>query len=363
VYLGVLRLFELVVLVARSDSAKDIELLALRHEVAVLRRQVGRTQYEPADRALLSALSRLLSRPAWRCFGVAPETLLAWHRRLVARKWTYPHRRPGRPRVDGETAALVVRLAKENPHWGYRRIQGEMIKLGVRLAASTIASILKDQGLGPAPRRQGPSWCEFLRAQAKGIVATDFFTVDTLTLKRLYVLFFVELGRRRIWITGVTEHPNGPWVTQQARNITGELQDAAITAKFLVRDRDTKYVSGFDQVFAGSGCRVITTPYRTPNANAVAERFVRTIRTECLDHLLVVNQRHLERVLRSYTRHYNNHRPHQGISQEIPSSPELMKPVPRNDDPRGPLGSRQHRLQIRRRDRLGGLIHEYEWAA
>jgi len=363
-YLALRRLLELVVLVMRSESANQVELLALRHEVAVLRRQLGRPAYRPADRAFLAALSRLLPRSCWSCFSVTPETLLAWHRRLVARRWTYPHLRSGRPPIDEETTALVVRLAKENPRWGYRRIQGELIKLGIRLAASTIARILKDNGLRPAPQRSGPTWRAFLKAQASHIVATDFFTVDTLMLKQLYVLFFIELSRRRVWITGVTAHPHGPWVTQQARNVSGDLNHEGIEVKFLLRDRDTKYVSNFDTVFTGGGARVLRTPFRTPNANAHAERFVRTIRCECLDHLLIVNARHLERVLRSYVRHYNGHRPHQGISQEIPKAPQstpMMTSCPSLHE-----GHRQHRRQlqgVRRRDRLGGLIHEYELVA
>jgi transposase InsO family protein len=319
VYLVLRRLLELAVLSTRSEGANQVELLVLRHEIAVLRRQVGRPTYQPADRALLAALSRLLPRSRWGTFSVTPATLLAWHRRLVARRWTYPHRRPGRPQVDEGTTALVVRLAKENPRWGYRRIQGELVKLGIRLAARTIARILKDHGVGPAPRRSGPTWRAFLPAQASGIVATDFFTVDTLTLTRLYVLFFIELGRRRVWITGVTAHPNATWVTQQARNVAGDIADEEIHVKFLLRDRDTKYVAGFDQVFRSEGAQILRSPYRTPNANAYAERFVRTVRAECLDHLLIVNARHLERILRSYARHYNGHRPHQGISQEIPA--------------------------------------------
>src|ERR1039458_7165055 len=185
VYLAVRQVLDLVVLLARSDDAKEIELLALRHEVAMFRRQVKRQSFAPADRAFLAALSRLLPQARWGTFGVTPATLLAWHRRLVARRWTYPHRRPGRPRVDEEVTALVVRLARENPRWGYRRIQGELLKLGVRLAASTIARILRDHHLGPAPRRPGSTWREFLRAQASHIVATDFFSVDTVLLHRL----------------------------------------------------------------------------------------------------------------------------------------------------------------------------------
>jgi len=347
----------------RTEQSKDVELIALRHKVAILRRQVGRCAYEPADRALLAALSRFLPRSSWATFGVTPATLLSWHRRLVARRWTYPHRPPGRPPVDDQTTALVVRLARENPRWGYRRNQGELGKLGVLLAASTIAKILRDHGLGPAPRRSGPTWREFLRAQASGIVATDFLHVDTVLFKRLYVLFFVELGRRRVWITGVTAHPDAGWVTQQARNVTADLADAGITTRYLVRDRDTKYVESFDNVFRAEGAEILQTPYRTPNANAFAERFVRTVRSECLDHLLVVNDAHLERILRSYACHYNRHRPHQGIAQEIPA-PERTAPlqVASTADSRH-RHLRHHRRQIRRRDRLGGLIHEYELAA
>ncbi len=186
VYLAVRRLFELFLLSFRSEQSKEVELLTLRHEVGVLRRQVARPAYQSADRALLAVLSRLLPRSSWAAFGVTPATFLAWHRRLVARHWTYPHRRPGRPLVDNEVTALVVRLARENPRWGYRRIQGELLKLGMRLAVSTIAKILKDNGLGPAPRRSGPTWREFLRAQATGVLATDFFHVDTALFKRLY---------------------------------------------------------------------------------------------------------------------------------------------------------------------------------
>jgi len=219
---------------------------------------------------------------------------------------------------------------------------------------------MKDHGLGPAPRRSGPIWREFLRAQASCVVATDFFHVDTVLLKRLYVLFFIELGRRRVWITGVTAHPNAPWVTQQARNVTGDLADAEITSRFLLRDRDTKYVASFDNVFKAEGAEILRTPFRTPNANAFAERFVRTVRSECLDHLLVVNEAHLKHILRNYARHYNGHRPHQGLAQEIPA-PERAVPLQAMPIPDNRLRHlRHHPRRIRRHDRLGGLIHEYE---
>jgi transposase InsO family protein len=260
--------------------------------------------------------------------------------------------------VNEETTTLVVRLARENPRWGYRRIQGELMKLGVRLAASTIARIMKDRGLRPAPRRV-TTWREFIRAQASHIVATDFFSVDTVLLHRLYVLFFIEVGRRRIWITGVTAHPNAAWVTQQARNVAGDIADTGIDVKFLVRDRDTKYVASFDAVFRSEGAQILQTPFRTPNANAYAERFVRTVRAECLDHLLVVNARHLERILGIYAQHYNEHRPHQGLSQQIPAASlpsSALATIPAVPSP-------SHPRYIQRRDRLGGLIHEYELAA
>jgi putative transposase len=247
----------LLLLLFRREGSKEGELLTLRHEVEVLRRQVGRRAYEPADRALLAALSRLLPRSSWGTFGVTPVTLLSWHRRLVARRWTYPHRPLGRPPVDEEVTALVVCLARENPRWGYRRIHGELGKLGVRLGTSTIAKVLKDHGLGPAPRRSGPTRRAFLRAQASGVVATDSFHVDTVLFKRLYVLFFIELGRRRVRTTGVTGHPNSLWVTQQTRNVTGDLADADITARILVRDRDTKYVASFDNVFKAEGAEIL----------------------------------------------------------------------------------------------------------
>ena len=222
---------------------------------------------------------------------------------------------------------------------------------------------MKDYGLGPAPRRHGPTWRQFLRAQASGVLATDFFTVDTVLLKQLYVLFFVELARRRVWITGVTAHPHAAWVTQQARNVTGDLADADLTANFLVRDRDTKYVASFDEVFGSEGTEILKTPYRTPNANAFAERFVRTVRSECLDHLLILNEVHLERVLRSCARHYNHHRPHQGLSQEIPA-PERPAPLTVGSTCGPQLRYLRCRpARIRRHDRLGGLIHEYERAA
>ncbi len=318
----------------------------LRHELAVLRRQAGPPRYQPADRALLAALSRLLPRGAWGTFLVTPKTLLGWHRRLVARQWTSPHRRPGRPRIDAELEALICRLARENARWGYPRIQGELKGLGYQVSASTIRRVLRRHHLDASPRREDGSWRAFLRAQAAGILATDFFTVDTIWLKRLYVLFWIEIGSRRVHIAGCTTNPNAPWVIQQARNRSVPTEGRPPT-RFLIRDRDAKFTRGFDAVFESDGARVIRTPVEAPNANAFAERFVGTARRECLDHVLILGRRHLERVLATFATHYNGHRPHRGLDLW---APDLLPTTPTQTTRPG---------RVRRRDRLGGLIHEY----
>jgi putative transposase len=259
-YLILRQVLQLIVLGLGGDRAKEVEILVLRHQVAVLRRQVKRLDLEPSDRAVLSALARLLSRPRWASFFVTPATLLRWHRTLIAGKWTYPRRRPGRPPVHATIRALVLRLAKENPGWGHRRIQGELVGLGLRVSASTVWSILTSAGMDPAPRRTGPTWTEFLTAQAKGILACDFLHVDTIGLTRIYVLFLMEIGTRRVHILGVTIHPTGEWVAQQARNLMLELGERAAQFRFLVRDRDTKYTALFDEVFTSEGIEVLRSP-------------------------------------------------------------------------------------------------------
>jgi putative transposase len=218
-YLMLCRSIQLLAQLARGDAAKDLEILVLRHQLAVLCRQTPRPKLEPADRALLAAVSHILPRARWSCFLVKPETLLRWHRRLVADAWTYPRRGPGRPPLDQEVQQLIVRLARENPRGGYQRIQGELLHLGVRVSATAIRTTLRRHGLDPDPRRTTTTWRAFLRQQAAGIVACDFFTVDTISLRRLYVLFFIELDTRQVHLAGVTAHPNGAWVTQQARNL------------------------------------------------------------------------------------------------------------------------------------------------
>jgi len=259
-----------------------------------------------------------MPRGLWSSFVVRPETLLRWHRELVRRKWTYKRRaRPGRPPIDPEISALIVRLGRENPRWGYQRIRGELLKLGIRVSATTVRTTLLRHGLDPAPRRIGPTWSEFLRSQAAGILATDFFTVETIRLKTIFVLFFIELQTRRVHVVGVTAHPDSAWVTQQARNLA--IDERLGDIRFLVRDRDAKFSGPFDEVFETEGVRVIRTPIRAPRANAFAERFVRTVRRECLDHVLIYGPRHLERVLQAYVAHYAEERPHRGLSLAVPA--------------------------------------------
>ncbi len=357
-YWSLRRLLELIVLRMRSEREKEIEILVLRHQLQVLERQVARPQLRPADRALLAALSRALPRRAWSSFLVTPTTLLRWHRELVARRWTYPHRRPGRPATPDDVRALVLRLARENPSWGYRRIQGELVGLGVSLAASTVWEILRREGIDSAPRRVESSWAEFLRRQAASILECDFLTVDTVFLKRFYALFFIELASRRVHLAGVTANPDGAWVTQQARNLLMRLDDQGVRARFLIRDRDSKFTRDFDEVFRSEGIRIIKAPVRAPRARAHAERWVGSLRRECLDRLLILGRRHLASVVRVYAQHYNEHRPHRSLAQGAP----LAKPPPRTGE-RAPMVEPFRLDRLRRRDRLGGLLHEYELAA
>jgi len=294
-------------------------------------------------------MARLIPREHWAAFLVTPETILRWHRALVRRRWTYPHRRPGRPPPPEETVELIMRLSKENPRWGHLRIAGELKKLGVTVSKGSVANVLRRHGLTPAPRRAGPSWAEFLRAQAKGLLATEFFTVDTVLLRRYYVLFVIEVERRVVHLLGVTANPDNPWVTPVVRTFATELEEAGRRLRFLVRDGDAKFTSSFDTVFASIGNEAIKTPVRSPRANAFAERWVSTLRDDCLDHLLIFRRRHLEAVVTEYLHHYNRSRPHRGL--------ELEPPEPATAGENTGTGT------IRRRDVLGGLIHEYELAA
>jgi putative transposase len=331
----------------RGSSLQELELenAVLRHEVRLLRRQRGSVRLKRLDRVMLAAASRAIPRDRWSLFLVRPQTLLRWHRELVRRKWTYKRRgRSGRPPIDEDLRALIRRMARENRRWGCIRIQGELRRLGIRVGASTIRSVLRRSGLGPASREPDPSWRAFLRSQASGILATDFFTVETLTLKTLYVLFFVELHTRRVHVAGVTAHPDSAWVTQQARNLAIDARLEHV--RFLIHDRDSKFTAPFDEVFRTEGVQVIRSPVRAPKANAVAERWVGTVRRECLDHLLIFSSKHLERVLKRYVTHYNDSRPHRSLDLASPtgSGNGVQPSVPQ---------------QVRRHDVLGGLIHEY----
>jgi putative transposase len=320
VYLLTCRVLSLAVLVFRGDLAKDAELLVLRHENAVLRRHAGRVRYEPADRAWFAALAGLVPRRRWaEVFPVTPATLLAWHRRLAARKYdTSKRRKPGRPTTVPGVARLVVRLAKENPLWGHRRIQGELMKLGVTVAASTVWKILHAAGIDPAPRRSGQSWRQFLHAQAAGIVAVDFLHMDTVLLTRIYVLVFIEHGSRRMHLGGVTTHPTGDWTVQQARNLALTLGERFDDIRFLIRDRGSNFTASFDAVFQAAGTRILHTAVQAPRMNAICERLAGTLRRELLDRVLILGEGHLRAVLAEYQVQYNTARPHQGIAQRVP---------------------------------------------
>src|SRR5712691_9868809 len=356
VYLLVRQILGLAVLISRSDLAKDAELLVLRHENAVLRRHVGRVRYDPADRVWLGALARLIPRRRWAAiFPITPETLLAWHRRLVAGKYdTSKQRTLGRPPTGPGITRLVVRLAKENPLWGHRRIHGELTKLGIAVAPSTVWEILRAAGIDPAPRRTGPTWRQFLAAQAAGILAVDFLHADTVLLRRLYVLVFIEHGTRRMHFGGVTEHPTGEWTVQQARNLAMSLGEGFEDIKFLLRDHGSNFTASFDAVFQAAGTRILHTAVQAPRMNATCERLVGTLRRELLDRVLIFGERHLRAVLTDYQVHFNTARPHQGIAQRVPDDePDVPRATVTDIDTQ----------QVYRKPVLGGLINEYAHAA
>jgi putative transposase len=349
VYLIFIRLLGALALLLRSDVSKEAEILVLRHQLAVLRRQVARPKPSWADRALITALARML--PTSRRVGllVTPGTLLRWHADLVKRRWTYKRKTPGRPPTEPTIHALVLRLAAENPTWGYRRITGALAGLGRNVGAATVWRILHKAGIDPAPRRSGPGWGEFLRAQASGILACDFFHADTITLARLYCFAAVEHASRRVHVLGVTANPTAGWVAQQARNLILELGNRTAGFKFLIRDRDAKFTAIFDEVFHAEGIRIVPTAPQAPQMNAIMERWVGSVRRELLDRILIMNARHLRKVLAEYESHFNGYRPHRALNH---ASPLRALPDPIDAD-----------INVIRRDRLCGLLHEYAQVA
>jgi transposase len=343
-----------------SDRNKDIEILTLRHQLTVLQRPFGAQQirFQPADRVLLAALLNPLPRATLRGLRllVRPDTILRWHRDLIAHRHAAASRprRRGRPRTLRSIRALVLRLARDNNSWGYRRIHGELLVLAIKVAASTVWEILHEAGIDPAPERSSTTWPDLLRSQADALLACDFIETVTLTGTRLYILALIEHARRRIRILGATAHPTAAWVTQTARNLVVDLQDTGSQARYLIRDRDGKYPAGFDTILADAGITVVRSGVQMPRMNAIMERWVRTCRRELLDRTLIWNQRHLLHALREFEAFYNQHRAHQGIANARPLQP-LPEPI---TDP-----DRIARLDIHRIDRLAGVLHEYKHAA
>ena len=337
-------------LAVRSGRSKDLEIIVLRHQLQVLRRQHDRPAANNDDRTLLGAIAAALPRRLRQGWIVTPETLLRWHRKRVARHWTQPPRqRLGRPRTRVELRRLIVRLATENPTWGYRRIHGEIVGLGHQIAQTTVWQILKDNNIDPAPKRSEVAWTEFLRSQAA--VACDFFTVDTATLRRYYVLFFIHVETRQVIFAGLTANPTGAWTTQAARNLFLRHSEQLASSRALVRDRGSQFVDSFDEIFRTQDIKILRTPERTPIANSFAERWIGTLRRELLDRTIIWNQRQLKRLVTDYINHYNTHRPHRSLEQRPPDGAL--------DQPPSVTAS----ITVLRTTRCDGLINEYENAA
>ncbi len=340
-------LLSLVVLAARSGRSKDLEIVVLRHQLAVLRRTAKPLKLHDRDRSLLAVIARVLPRARREGWLVTPDTLLRWHRRLIARRWTQPPRRPGRPPTTGECRALVVRIARENPTWGYRRIAGELGRLGHTMAASSVWNVLKAAGIAPSPTRSSVSWTALLRSQAAA--ACDFATVDTALGRRFYVLFFIDIPTRRLTLAGITTNPTGPWTTQAARNLFLAGGEAFNGCKMLVRDRAGQFTASFDEIFATEGIKVVKTPVRTPVANCYIERWIGSLRRELLDRTIIWNEPQLRRLIVDYLEHYNEHRPHRSLGQQPPSQP--------------PASAFRTGHPVAKTVRCDGLVHEYRQAA
>jgi transposase len=354
VFLLVTRVTAWLRLSQREEAWKTAEILILRHQLAVLQRQPGRVKLNWADRALLAALVGVIPRSRRQGLRllVTPDTMLRWHRDIVRRRWAVRslRGRTGRPATRQNIKALVRRLARENPDWGYRRIHGELAGLGVKVAASTVWEILRTSGIEPARRRTGPTWSQFLRSQADAILACDFFIADLLDGTQAYVLTAIEHATRRIRILGVTLHPTGEWTTQQARNLIMDIGDQTDRVKFVIRDRGSNFTTAFDAVLADAGIRTVLCSIQTPRMNAIAERWIGGCRRELLDRTLIWNQAHLRQILSQYETHHNQHRPHRALHAAAP-----LKPLP------DPVNLGQH--CIRKQAHVGGLINEYHLVA
>jgi putative transposase len=341
-----------------NNRDKDIEILALRHQLLVLHRQVGTPTFTPTDRAVLAGLLHRLPGQKLRrmLLLVQPDTILRWHRDLLKRRHaeTCAPKQRGRPPVVRSIRVLVLRLARENPSWGYRRIHGELAVLGIKVAASTVWEILRQHDVAPAPQRQHTAWAGFLRSQADALLACDFFETRTLTGARLYVFAVIEHTTRRVRVLGAAAHPTADWVTQLGRNLVMDLQDARHTARFLIRDRDARFTRAFDAVLADSGVQIVKSGVQIPRMNSIMERWIQTCRHELLDRTLIWNQRHLLHALREFESFYNQHRPHRTLTQAAPLRP-LREPI---TEP-----ARLRDLTVHRRDRLNGNLHEYQHAA
>jgi len=335
-------------LAVRSGRWKDLQIIVLRHENAVLARQVGRPALTEDDRTLHGAIAPALPKALRQGWIVTPETLLRWHRKRIAKHWTQPPARPvGRPATNGALRQLIVRLAQENPTWGHRRIQGELARLGHKIGKGTVWQILTDNSIDASPNRSDVTWTEFLHSQAA--VACDFFTVDTAFLRRYYVLFFIKVRTREVIFAGITANPTGAWTTQAARNLFIGHAEGLEDPRALVRDRGSQFIDAFDEIFRTEGFKILKTPVRTPVANTFAERWIGSIRRELLDRTIIWNRTQLERLVRDYIDHHNQHRPHQSLQQRPPAPvyepPEIPPPAT---------------VTVLRTSRCDGLIHEYQ---
>ncbi|MEZ0091138.1 integrase core domain-containing protein [Streptacidiphilus sp. EB129] len=359
-YLAVTNAFAVLRLLPMSGRDKYAEILALRHQISILQRQLGpdRAKFTPEDRAFLAALLHPLPSEVLRRLKliVRPDTVLRWHRDLMRQRHANASqpKRPGRPRTARSIRLLVLRLVRENPSWGYRRIHGELATLGIKIAASTVWEILKTEGIDPTPDRRATTWADFLHSQANALLACDFIETVTLTGKRQYILAVIEHATRRVRVLGTTAHPTAAWVTQTAKNLAMDLEDAGATVKYLIRDRDAKFPALFDQVLSDAGVETVLSGVRVPRMNSIMERWVRSLRRELLDRTLIWNEAHLRHALHEYEQFYNQHRTHRSLHAAAP-----LRALP---EPITEPGQIAH-LDIRSHDRLGGILHEYRHAA